>query len=223
MKNIFLFLSITFCLANWAIAQEIDCARITTFGKVEICLPQIEGYQECYSDSLVKILADETEIEANAVLGFYLSNEIFEKKDSIGLVDFDDYFKIYGTKQIADYQADLEALDQIRDLTSGNFMSKNLESIQESIDELGFDLEIGVPVIIKTYKLTSNSFTHLILVKIELKGLEPMTRAVALNGLLINERLVWMAYYLYYDGEESIVMLQERSDQILAEILDASE
>ena len=67
------------------------------FGDKEICLPKIDGYQECYTNPIVKRIADATEVPANTVLGFYLNNETYDKRDSLGLISFDDYFKIYGT------------------------------------------------------------------------------------------------------------------------------
>ena len=59
------------------------------------------------------------------VLGFYLNNETFGKKDSLGLFSFDNYFKVYGTKQIKEYKANSELLKQMQDILEGNFISKN--------------------------------------------------------------------------------------------------
>lgn len=223
MKSLILSLSIAFCLANCAISQEVDCARITTFGKVEICLPQIEGYQECYSNPLVKPMADRTEVESNRVLGFYLNYQTYEKRDSIGFIQFDDYFKIYGVKKIEDYTANIAELEYLQEMTSGNFISKNWESIKKKVDDQGLDIEMGVPVMIRTYNLNPSSFTHVILMKYEIDGLEPSISVMTLNGLLLNERLVFMAYYLEYEREESILELEAKSNAILVELLNAAE
>tara|TARA_Y100000766_G_C18875819_1_gene590738 strand:- start:1042 stop:1713 length:672 start_codon:yes stop_codon:yes gene_type:complete len=219
MKKIIDTILILFLLSNWTFAQEINCVRKAYFGKTEICLPQIEGYQECYSDSIVKQVADGTEVPVNMVLGFYLNNETFEKKDSLGLFSFDNYFKVYGTKQIKDYKANYELLKQMQDVLAGNFISKNWELMLKEIDKIGLELEIGVPTVIKTYNLNKNSFTYVMLARYEIEGVEPYTMAMTINGLLINERLIWMAYYLNYNGDKTILELQEKSNTILTKLL----
>ena len=206
-------------LTNWTSAQEANCVRTAYFGESEICLPKIEGYQESYLDSIVKQVADGTEVPANMVLGFYLNNETFEKKDSLGLFRFDNYFKVYGTKQIKDYKANSELLTQMQDILGSNFISKNWELMEKEINKIGLEVEIGVPTIIKTYNLNEKSFTYVMLTRYEIEGAEPYTLAMTINGLLINERLIWMAYYLNYSGEETISRLQNKTNMILAELL----
>lgn len=206
-------------LSNWIVAQEGNCVRMAMFGETEICLPHIEGYWECYSDSIVKQLADGNEVPNNMVLGFYLNNQVYEKKDSIGLISFDDYFKVYGTKQIKDFKADSKFLHEMQEMFTGNFLSKNWELIEKDIDKIGRNVEVGVPIMIKAYNVNENSFSAVMLITYEFEGVEPYTLAMTINGLLINERLVWMAYYLYYNGEETIAILQEKSNAILTQLV----
>ncbi len=205
--------------SNWIVAQDDNCARQAAFGEKEICLPLIKGYQECYPDSIVKQLADGTEIPANMVLGFYLNDQTYTNRDSIGLIGFDDYFKIYGTKQIKDYKADAEFLGEMKALFDGTFISKNWELMEKEVDKIGLDVQIGVPTTIKNYKLSDNSLTYVMLASYELAGEAPFTMAMTINGMVVNERLVWMAYYLNYKGEETIATLQKNSDMILTKLL----
>ena len=223
MKIIKIFI-ILFLTSNWIFTQDIECSRTTLFGEVEICLPVLDGYQECYTNSAVKKLADESESPSNEVLGFYLNNQTHNKIDSLGFIGFDDYFKIYATKQIKDLKADKKILTNMEEVLSGNFISKNWDEIKKEMNEIenDFDIEIGKPTIIKNYQLNENSFTYVLLVKYQLEGSEPFTKAMTINGLLLNERLVWMAYYIDYDGKKSINELQEKSDYIVTNILDAN-
>jgi len=224
MKKITNTILILLLLSNYAYTQKVEttnCERKATFGEAEICLPQIEGYKECYTDPIVKELADGTEIPANTVLGFYMEEKTLEKKDSFGLFSFDNYFKIYGTKQLKDLDADTKALKEIQDVIGGNFIAKNWESMMEEIDKVGLEAEIGVPTVVKTYNLNEKSFTYVMLTKYQVEGVEPYTIAMTINGLLLNDRLVWMAYYLNYNGVETIPALQEQSDVILTRLLDA--
>lgn len=215
MKKGFVVVLIGLCLSNWLIAQDTRCARKAYFGEAEICLPPITGYRECYTDPVVKQLADNTEVASNMVIGFYLSQETYDKRDSIGLMSFDNYFKIYGTRQIMDYHADMAFLYQMQMLLSENFILKNWDEMKKGVDEIGLEVEIGAPTVIKNYQLNDRSFTYMMLVTYEMPGVKPYTMAMTINGVLMSERLVWMAYYLRYKGEETITRLEERSNQIL--------
>lgn len=220
MKFNLVFIAILLSI-NTVIAQDQDasCDRRTNFGQVNLCLPHIKGYQEAYSIPIVKDLADGTEVPANIVLGFYLNNETYKRVDDLGQFGFDDYFKIYGTKQIMNYEANKEALDEMYKALSDNFFSKNWETMEKELGKINSDVEIGVPISIKSYYTGDNSFTYVMITKYEPDGEEPYSLAMTLNGLIIQERLIWMAYYLNYEGEKTITTLQNNSDRIIKKLL----
>lgn len=221
IKKIMIIATIIIANLYSVFAQDSICARQAIFGEKNICLPQINGYQECYTDSIVKQLADATEVPINSVLGFYLSNEIYGKKDSLGQISFDDYFKIYGTKEIQNLKADKPILEQMIQMLSGNFISKNWAELSQEIDKVGLDAEIGVPIVIENYRINDESFTMVLLTNYAFEGIEPYTMAMTMNGYLKSERLVWMAYYLNYKNQETIETLKEKSNFILEELIDA--
>ncbi len=208
-------------VTNGLFAQESHCSRTTSFGSVELCLPQVDGYQECYEKPSVKELADATEVPANTVLGFYLNNQTYERRDSLGLINFDDYFKIYGTLQLQDYKAEAKVLSEMQSVLSSNFIIKDWDLVEKEFDQLGFEGTINEPTIIKKYNLNEDSFTYILLVKYELEGVEPFTLVMSINGYLYKERLIWMAYYLNFDGEPSIDKLEKKSNEILLKIMNS--
>jgi hypothetical protein len=215
MKRIlYLILLIAFS-AEWTDAQQMPCARTTNFGKAKICLPKIDGYQETYTHKAVKQLANATEASANEVLGFYLNNATDAKKDSLGLFSFDDYFKIYGTTQIENVKADVNMLKQMQELLSGNFVSKNWDQVKTEIEKKGLDIEIGVPVVVKSYNATDNSFSYVMITNYNVPGGDTKTIAMTMNCILMKERLVWMAYYLNYQDELTISIIQKNTDAII--------
>ena len=216
MKKIVNVILIFLVINNCALAQDENCVRKATFGETEICLPKIEGYQESYTDPIIKQFADGTEVPTNMILGFYLNNQTYERRDSLGLISFDDFFKIYGTKQIKNLKADSSLLKKLQDLLTENFPG---ELIKKEFDKIGLEIKIGAPTIIKTYNLNANSFTCIMLTKYELEGMKSHVTAMTINGLLLNEKLIWMAYLLNYNGEETILRLQENSNAILTKLL----
>ncbi|MCG8326259.1 MAG: hypothetical protein MI974_01180 [Chitinophagales bacterium] len=214
-KCFFEVVSIVLVMNNIVFCQQDDCQRSAKFGDVLICLPIIEGYEECYLNAKVKQIADATEISTNSVIGFYLDTIIYDNKDSIGLIEFDNYFKVYGSNQSKYHKANKESLLGIHELLTNNFIVKNWEEVGNEIDKLGLDVEVGLPVIIDSYGLNENSYTYVMLVKYELEGGESFMMAMTVNILLIKERLIWMAYYLDYEGELTIRRLIKQSDKIL--------
>jgi len=54
---------------------------------------------------------------------------------------------------------------------------------------------------------------------VDVPGSDQYTLAMTINGLIIKERFVWMAYYLNYEGEETITKLKKNSDKIVMKLL----
>jgi hypothetical protein len=222
MKTKFLIIIAISLLSNSSYTQNNKCARVTNFGETEICLPKIEGFQECYLEPAVNSLANRTEVSSNMVLGYYLDDNTYKKKDSLEQIEFDNYFKIYGTKQIKDVKADSEILKQIEIMLSQNFISKNWDEMKKEIDDNGLNIEIDKPTIINSYNLGDESFTYILLAKYSFEGTKPYVMALSMNGLLLKDKLVWMAYYLNYEGEETIPELEKKSNLLISQILNAN-
>ena len=223
MKKLHFTIIASFLFGSFLIGQNNLCSRTTTFGDQEICMPKIEGYQECYEHDDVKLLADATEVEMNEVLGYYLNDKAYAQVDNLFEIEFDDYFKIYATTAIKDEKADKVLLKQMQELLSENFIVKNWDELKLEVDNIGIDAEIGVPTVIKSYNLNEDSFSFIMLITYEFEGIDPYTMVVAVNGMLINERLVWMAYYFNFDGEESVDTAQENSNRILEIFIKANQ
>lgn len=214
MKIIYTFF-LLLSISNFISAQEDHCSRTTSFGTAEICLPVIDGYQECYMDPTIKEIADATEVSMNSVLGFYINDDSYDRKDSLALTGFDDYFKFYGTNEIQNLPADKYALKEMEEMLANNFLSTNWDLIEKEVDKLELQAEIGVPTVIKRYNFNDQSFTFIMLTKYEVPGYPPYTMALSMNGIVTAERMIWMAYYLTYEDEQTIARLEEKSNMIL--------
>jgi len=203
-------------------AQTEDCARKASFGDIEICLPQIKGYSECYEDPIVKKFADATEVPMNEVIGYYLNPEDHAVRIGIEENGADDYFKVYGTTQLATTPVGLKEFESFAEMMSGNFISANWDEISEQIGKAELDIQIGAPTLLEDYSLDPRSFTLVALVKYELGPGVTATLSMTINGLLIHGRAIWMAYYRIFESEETLVALKESSDRIIREMLAAN-
>lgn len=220
MKNT-IITSLLIFVGIQVLAQTSICERNTNFGEVEICLPKFENYKECYPDSIIKIIADATEAPTNIVLGFYLNNETYSQIDSLD--QFDDYFKIYGTKEVKDLRFNKKMLHEMKAHFGGIFNSLEWNMIQDQLKQITNEIEIGKPISIKNYSHNEQSFTYVVLTKFQLNNEESYTMAMTINGLLLNDRLVWMAYYLDYEGEESLEEVQKKSNMIIEQMVKSNE
>lgn len=213
--NRLLLILIAICLSSLNVySQDADCIRKATFGSMDICLPSIDGYEECYLDPDVKSIADATEAPVNMVLGYYINNESYEAYDTIQLLN--DFFKVYGTKQIQDLPATKKEIKEIGTAMKFNFLVKNWDEVTKQVEDAGLDVQVGIPTVVKSYNVNEESFTMLMIIKYEIEGLEPYDMCIAMNGFLSNDRMVWMAYYLVYEGKHTLKKVETNSNKILS-------
>lgn len=223
MKIIVTIAAILFVSCNFLNAQNSKCVREAKFGDAKICLPEINGYTECYNDPIVKELADKTEVAENIVLGFYFNNEVFRRRDSLGYIDYDDYFKVYATKLFSTLEANTNILEKLKERITQNFVKKKWIELSKEIQETGFIDKIDEPILIESYSMNQSSFSAVLLAKYIVQGREPYTMAMTLNGYIKEDRFVWMAYYLNYENGETIERLKKNSNQILEKLINSGE
>ena len=210
-----LILAAVFLSAHFSLfSQQVVCDRTAKFGTADICLPAIEGYTECYTDPQVKPLADATEVPLNMVLGYYINDATYENIEAIDKME--DYFKVYGTKQLKDLPATTKEISEMGEMLKGSFITKNWEELAKDIKIEGLDMEVGVPVVVKSYNINDESFSIIMIVKYAIEGAEPYDVVLTVNGFLSNDRLVWMAYYLLFEGEETVKEIESKSNEILS-------
>jgi len=220
MKTIIAVISY-FLIAQSAFTQN-NCSRTTNFGQAEICIPILDGMQECYLEPTIKMLADATEVSTNVVLAYYLDQSTYDQLDNIYNIQYDNYLKIYATKELQDIEMGISEVEEMNKVLADNFIITEWDDIKKEVDGLNLDIEIGQPTVVKNYTHNDKSFTYVMLVNYVLDTETNYTMAMTVNGMLLNKRLIWMAYYLNYDGEDSIELLQSKSNAILDNIIRAN-
>jgi hypothetical protein len=139
-------------LLSFAIAQNTKnqpCERITHFGKAPICLPSVEGMKECYNDTIVKQIADGTEVKTNMVLGYYLTNADYNKRNTPEDMQMEEYFKLYSVKKLQDYSATANDLEKMESAMEKSFAKDNWEEIVKKVENDYDSISIGVPTMIE--------------------------------------------------------------------------
>jgi predicted glutamine amidotransferase len=130
-----------------------------------------------------------------------------------------DYFKIYGTTKLADYKADAKDLDMMNDIVEKTLEPVNYAEIKKKIDSQLDSIEIGVPMLLEKYSKSNKSKTFVLLVKYSTENSSYMM-VMSLNMLLLNGRIVNLAYYHEYANESDITAMKLSSDIVVKRVLD---
>lgn len=211
-----------FLFSGFISAQTDNCARQGLFGDTPFCLPVIEGWNECYTLPQVKERADATEAPTNTVLGYYICDSNYVHIDNLENTDLNNFFKVYGTNAISQIDTDTSYLNEIEGLFNGNFFDEKWEDIGDEIEGLLDNVTVGVPKGIETYKLSDDSFTSIMLIKYNVEGYGSFTMSMACSGMIINKRIIWLAYYLLYEDKSTIDMLKKNNETIINAFLESN-
>lgn len=216
------FLAIAFsCKDNNKPKEEINiskpdiiisavCNNEVPFGNTTFCLPEIEGIKECYKHPKVKLRADEIEDVENTTLGYYLNNETFVKVDDIENINYDDYYKIYAPNVGKDYNMTTVEMKQVMSMMSTSFINRTLEETNEDIKNSGKGVQLSQPILIEKFDLNDHSSTLLVLMRVSGENVDKVM-ALSMSSILVKERLIFMAYYLDYQDEKTIIKLKENT------------
>lgn len=224
MKAILAFLTLIIIFSCSSTGQQqnesdMDCKNSASFGDIDFCLPEIEGMNECYSIPIVKKLADNFEYKGNSVLAFYLNDETYKQVDKLDEITYDDYFKIYVTNQLKGVEVGKDELNEMSNAVGENFIKNNWDEIKGEIEKDHNYLSVGRPVLIEEYSPAEPVKTFIMVTKYQIEDFE-FVMAMSMNMILIKDRLIWLAYYKNYDGEESIQETKSKSDHIVSMFLD---
>lgn len=200
-------------------SNSIPCENSVTFGDIDICLPEIDDMTECYDIPEVKSRADRSEYEKSSVLAFYLNYATYKQVNQLDKITFDDYCKIYASNESKSVKFSKEELNQMSDLLEGNFLKENWNEIKDNIKRNHDYLSVGRPVLIESYSPHKKVKSLIMLTKVIINDYE-YVMVGSINLLLIKERLIWLAYYKNYDGEESIKRTKAKNDYLVLRLLD---
>lgn len=196
------------------IDAKMECDNTVPFGDINICLPIVDGMTECYSTPIVKARADENNFEGNSILAYYISDADYKQVDNLDQIILDDYFQIYATNKLKGIKYGQSELNKMANMIEGNYINENWMDLKKNIETNHNYLSVGKPILIESYVPNSKIRTFVMLLKIISDGYEYVLVTV-MNIVQIKERLIYLAYYKDYDGEESIKKAKSKNDYIV--------
>lgn len=212
MKTIINLLLII-CSSSALNAQE--CDNIVEYGTTSLCMPSIAGYEEGYSNENVKAIADAGRYDDNQILGIYLLSDDYKLIRDGSAAPMNEYCKVYGTSKLRNVDVDQKQFDEFEQIISESF-SVSPEIKEKAKDYFKFD-DLDTPITIEKYSLNNTSTTAVMLVNSIFDGVR-ITQITTVNFFLIKNRILCLAYYVDYEGKDSIADAKKGNDLILMSI-----
>lgn len=199
--------------------KEINCIKKVNFGKDSLCLPTIDGMTESYDNILIKNLADKFEFKDNKTLAFYLNNDTFSRIEKIKDEKLEDYFKIFVYKGLVNEKVNIKLINNVAKKIEDGFIAMKWEKLENNIRNQLPNLSFDKPILIDSYSPHKNVRTQVTLSKIIINGTEHFM-ICASNLMLINERLIFSAYYLKYKEKNTFDLTKVKNDYLVLKILE---
>jgi len=219
MKNILFTLALLVSFPKESALQKSfennhsDCENLVSFGDINICLPNLPLMKECYSEPLIKMIADLFKGSKNEeIIGFYLSETDYKQAYENYLDDGtkDPYIKIFSYEDVKGVKADNEIL---------NYMRVQSESLYEALEdyktierlEEKFDVSFAKPILLENYQITPNSYSVVVLMSFS-NEVKNYVQVGIMNYILIKERVIAVAYYEEYSGMDQVSEIKSKND-----------
>lgn len=227
MKKLLILLSIVF--TGGVSAQSNNCERIIYFGNKSICLPYTSNMKECYDDPYVKYWADLFKGNPQEeILGLYIEKTNYR----IGkMTDFEEginypYIKLYSTQSIAQIKASKEILEIVapeltktfENWTSSEFKPKTEDLFNNLSNKLEMDMTLDSPILIDEYEPHTSAKSFVVLMDFKIEG-ESFLIVSVLSLMIIEERLIFSAYYDEFKGSQALTDVKKASDYFVLKMI----
>ena len=219
--KITLFVLILF-ISNTLFAQKssVECLRKAPFGDIKICLPAIDNMTECYLNATINQRANQFNYEGNSILAYYIPNDANKEVETMPVSDYKDYFQIYATNSLKDKIATKTDLKEMKDIIKNTFTNEIWETAKEKI-ESKHGIEVGKPIVIEDFKITDEAYGFIMLTKYGTDS-DEMIMMMIMDMILIENRMIWIAYYQKYSNDSIFKPAKEKNNLIVSKIIKAN-
>jgi len=200
------------------ILKEKNCNDLIRWGDIDICLPEIDGMKNTYVLPKMKKKLDDFEYKGNSVLAYYVSDDVYSQIDNIEEIVYDDYFKIYSVNKLKNAFANNNTLEQVSNAIKSS-LNTDWQARKEKMEEQWNDFSFDKPVLIEDYYITPNVSSLLFLMKAAIGDCERIM-VTTMNIVIVNDRVIYICYYKYYEGEDSIKKTKAKNDYFVLRFMD---
>ncbi|UII74461.1 hypothetical protein LV716_09295 [Flagellimonas sp. HMM57] len=189
---------------------------------IEFRFPEFGEWTECHDEKEVKDYFDSfLMFEKIENVGVYLNNKTYLKKDSLAIIDFEDYavFMVNVNEQKWKLTGnDLKRIFRIQKRKKGIENFDKDFALNKVYSDTTF-LRVDKPVVIEEYKPHPNILSAVKFVK-PYSNYHDIIVVYVFNLIVIKNHLVYAGYYLDLNGTESIERVKKTNDKIMKKFVE---
>lgn len=192
---------------------NLPCLSSAKVGDVNICMPEIDGMHECHLNSSIIKRTSSFNHNGNSIIGFYINDHYYNNIDKAEEMKFDDYCQIYTIKKIEQLNISEEIFKEFINQTDTVVSKEYWNIIKYQLEKKNYNSTFSKPVLLENYSIKYNVKSQVIISKINVLNDENVMLCI-INYMLIKNKIIYLAYYMKYDGEESIKNAKAKNDYI---------
>ena len=203
-----------------------DCKKSKIYGQVKICLPEIEGMTEQFSNPLIKESAQMFSFDNNVILGVFINKkDLYDLDNIIQNQGLDEYIKVWGLKDTEDLELNNSKFNELKSYIKSQFKNLNWDEVKDKVSkrnsELSTSLSFGKPIVIDFYQPNDNIITQIFITKVS-NGTDDNVSVFSLSNVRINNKLIQYSYAKKYTDPSSIDKVKANNDLFGYKIIEAN-
>jgi hypothetical protein len=226
LKNIFFLSFYTFTIllsCNVRVKEKAvtNCSETQRpVGDISICLPTLQGYNECLKNKDVKERAyNESKILDDNIFGIYLPNQLYKEfLQNPNKVLWTEYLKFYSSPKLENQKVPTSFFPQLEEKMNNEFDIVPWKEAIEKVNNDNPNLILDKPILIGHENSYPQTDSYIYLTSYNFIGKSGYILFVA-NFCIIKERLIYFGYYLTYENENSLNTLKKRNVLFINEFM----
>jgi tetratricopeptide (TPR) repeat protein len=192
-------------------SSKSHCQKEEKIGNETFCLPSLNEMIECSGDEKIIKYIDKVSLNNNRNIALYLSEKSYLNIDTQKI---DDYIIVYTSRKLENdiiTNKFIYLMDSFTTQYSKFFIDENWEIIQNEISKKNSDLKFDRPILIDHYFIMDSVPCSITISRIS-EGFIDDIYVTASVFRSLKDKFIAYAYYLLYDGENSIRKAREKID-----------
>jgi tetratricopeptide (TPR) repeat protein len=191
-----------------------SCPISRHIGSEKICLPILSGMNECIMEANVMDYLNSRTMQGNSNIALYIDDINKHAINNLENEILENYLIVYTTKDLENDKINenfISLLDSVITSNYRNFINENWNIIKDRMKEKVENLDLDQPVLIDHYYIAKNVPCIITLGR----AYENNVDRIFLTATVIQElngKFLAYAWYLNYEGENSLINLKSKVD-----------
>jgi hypothetical protein len=172
-----------------------------------------------YPAPVLNLKLNQTKDNITTSYSYYLNDAQFQSIDKLQDIPLNDWFKIYMVSEMENVPITTDQFKTFSNIISNGYIRENWTDLNERIKDFTNEIVINQPTLIESYSLASNTNSFVLLMPVR-SAHDERTILMIMNNILVNNRMLFVAYYLNYEGPNSVKLANQRNDYFIYRFLE---